>query len=460
MTEGAPTPPVAAATATVDTTGTPPRPPTAPPADALPPANGKRAVPEYDGREPPAPTAREGFAWIPRLVLSPAYLTSEYVVRRPIIGLVRWGEAHYVWRRIYDAATWDGGRAGVYPTANVDLGLKQTAGLSLFWHDFGRPASSLSASASGGIDVLSAGARERLGVFRDHTGAVTMRAGYSRRPDGIFYGIGPDSRVEDRVYFGFTTIGGGIGLDGKLGGLSHAVLDLGYRRAAFRSSPTDGPDIRDRYGGPGQPPLPAGFEGYELVEPRALLLLDSRDPNAEVPGGTGARLELAGGYAIDPARTDIQYASWGGQGAVFYDASGAGHVLGAAVDVRFVEPIGAHDVPFSELPALGGNETMRGFLAGRLRGPSTFTAALQYRYPFWAFVDGELFSEVGNAFGAHLDGIDPRRMFLSYGGALRTTFSRETSISMTLAFATSRFDEPAFSWRDNVRFSIGVNNGF
>jgi hypothetical protein len=417
-------------------------------------------VPDYEGRTPPSPTAREALVWVPRLALGPAYLASEYVVRRPVVGVVRWGEDHYVWRRIYELFTWDEGRGAIYPNATIDLGLRQTAGMSMFWRELGSPGNMLKASASLGVNVVSVSARDRLLAFRDRTGALVFSGGYTRRPDGLYFGLGPDTRADDKTFFGFTTFGGSIGLEGYLGGFSHVIFDLGYREATFRASSPNSPDIATRFGGAGQPPLPPGFDGYQLVQPRAVLVLDSRDPRGERGSSTDGRVELAGAYAVDPSDVQTRFASWGGQTCAFYDFSGVGHVLGVAVDARFVERLGTEAVPFWEQPALGGLETMRGFLAGRLRGPSTITGALQYRYPFSSFLDAELFSEVGNAFGTHLDGFDVRQLFLSYGTAWRRVFTGDTSIALTLAFATSRFDDAQFSWFDGVRLAIGVNNGF
>src|SRR3954453_18964954 len=101
----------------------------APPAAAV--LHDKRVPPSYDGRPPAPPTAREGLIWVPRAVLLPAHLVAEYVLRRPIVGLGWWGDEHYLWNRIHDFFTWDEGRAGVYPIANIDLGLRPPVGANL-----------------------------------------------------------------------------------------------------------------------------------------------------------------------------------------------------------------------------------------------------------------------------------------------------------------------------------------
>ena len=451
------------------TTSLPPREPGLPP--AMPPDGARRALPDgarralpdYEGRPPLPPSAAEVFIWFPRALLFPPHLVLEYGVRRPVVAFVHWSERHYVWPRLYDFFTWDNGRSGVYPVFNFDLGLKQTVGLTLFSRELIDRSHSLRISASAADQgVFTAGFQDRVKVLRDGSGAVVVSGGLARRPDGVFYGIGPDTQNGDKTFYAYHAYALAFGLEGSFGGMSRALIELGYRDASFGGSRIlSTPSIETRFGGVGQAPLPDGFSGYRLLEPRAVLTLDSRAPQLDtVIRGTGARAQVEAAYAVDPGDTQRRFVRWGGAVAGFYDFSGAGHVLGLEVAARFVENLGTHGVPFTELPSLGGTEWMRGFLGGRLRGPSTATAVLQYRYPIAAFADAELFSSVGNAFFGHLDGFSPGRLFLNNGAAIRTTFSRESSIALTVAFASNRFDDPSFRVVDATRVSMGVIHGF
>ncbi|HYP90115.1 MAG TPA: hypothetical protein VEQ59_18220, partial [Polyangiaceae bacterium] len=48
----------------------------------------KRAKPDYDGRGgTPQPPARKAL-WVPRVLLFPAYVVSEYLVRRPLAAAI------------------------------------------------------------------------------------------------------------------------------------------------------------------------------------------------------------------------------------------------------------------------------------------------------------------------------------------------------------------------------------
>jgi hypothetical protein len=52
-------------------------------------------------------------------------------------------------------------------------------------------------------------------------------------------------------------------------------------------------------------------------------------------------------------------------------------------------------VPFYYLPALGGNDTLRGFRAFRFRGPHAMLLQAEYRFEIWAGLDGAAFYDTG-----------------------------------------------------------------
>ena len=449
--------------ATPDATETPPLPPreAEPPTDSVHPGE-RRQIPDYDGRAPAPPTAREGFIWIPRILLFPAHVAVEYVVRRPLVGFLRWGQERYVFKRVHDFVTWDNGQSGVYPLANLDIGLKSTVGLALVDQYFLTPANSFRMATSASTQGLfGLGAQDRLKVFRDGTGTLSLGAHYLQRPDGVFYGTGSDSHNEDKTFYRFVSRGVALDLTGNLGGLHRAVVEVGYRDAQFGPSQIAGdvPSLDARYGGAGQSPLPAGWTGYDLAWSRAALIIDSRSPSFE-SSASGVRLEASVSPGISPRDPDLRLLAWGVDAGGFLDLTGAHHVLALQTAAHFIENLGARDIPFTELPTLGGVEWMRGFLAGRLRGSSTLVATVQYRYPVGNFLDGELFSSVGNAFSGHLDGLQIQRLFLNWGLGLRTTFTRDASISVTLAFASNRFDSTRLNPVDATRVSLGVIHGF
>src|SRR5688572_11680337 len=51
-------------------------------------SNGKRELPEYDGRAPEGTTAGDVGLWAPRIIFFPLYLVSEYLIRQPLGWLI------------------------------------------------------------------------------------------------------------------------------------------------------------------------------------------------------------------------------------------------------------------------------------------------------------------------------------------------------------------------------------
>jgi hypothetical protein len=108
---------------------------------------------------------------------------------------------------------------------------------------------------------------------------------------------------------------------------------------------------------------------------------------------------------------------------------------------------------------LGGAEHMRASLEGRFRGQSAMVITADYRYPIWAYLDGELFLGLGNTFGEHLHGFAWDRLHLSWGIGLRSNNSRDVSFDIMVAFGSNRLDADKFEI-ERVHFVMGVNQGF
>ncbi len=102
-------------------------------AEAAPP---KRPIPDYDGRGTPAKTAAD-VALVPaRIVLFPFWFTSEYVLRRPLGGLVRTAEEKKWAAAIFDLFALDPAqKVHIYPSLLLDFGLLPSAGFYLSWAD-------------------------------------------------------------------------------------------------------------------------------------------------------------------------------------------------------------------------------------------------------------------------------------------------------------------------------------
>ena len=150
----------------------------------------ERPLPDYDGRggrgQPTTPG--QVALWVPRVVLSPLYLVSEYVVRRPLGYLITAAEKAEVPAALYDFfAFGPDHKAGFVPIAFVDFGFYPSVGVYAFWDDAGFKGHNLRLRATtGGSRWLSGAVSERFEIARGST--VSLNASASRRPDYAYYG--------------------------------------------------------------------------------------------------------------------------------------------------------------------------------------------------------------------------------------------------------------------------------
>jgi hypothetical protein len=362
-----------------------------------------------------------------------------------------------LWQSVHELFTWNHGNSGVYPIVEVDVGRKTSAGAALFLREVGRPGNDVRLTLAGGLDgLLEVSAMDRLALSDRQS--VFLRAQYRQRPDGLFYGLGGETRSEDKTVFELRSPELAAGLDRQVGDVLRLQLEALFRAPRFEGSDAmSTPSLTSRFGGAGQPPLPAGFDGYQVLMGRAGATLDSR---AGRPTGSGVRLAADVGYAVDPGASATRWIDWGGAAAGLVDFTGRGHQLGTEIVARLVEKQGSDDVPFTELVALGGRQLMRGFLPGRLRGDSALVWLLYYQQPIAGLLQAQLFLDLGNVFPGRLRELDPTNLYGDYGLRLETTFSREASIALLAGFGTTRVDASDFDALADTRMSVFVSHPF
>jgi hypothetical protein len=126
----------------------------------------KRETPDYDGRPPPPASAGEVALWIPRVLLFPPYVVSEFVIRRPLGALVTLAERNNWANTLLDFFTFGPNNdAGIVPTAFFDFGLQPSVGLYFFWNNALLPHNDVRAHASYyGNNWLALSVSERVHV--------------------------------------------------------------------------------------------------------------------------------------------------------------------------------------------------------------------------------------------------------------------------------------------------------
>lgn len=421
------------------------------------PQKVKDPVPSYDGRGPEPTTTGEKLLWVPRVALLPAYVVSEYVVRRPLGWLVTTAEKNRWHARLYDFFTFgDDHQAGVVPTALFDFGLRPSVGLYFFWDRAFADRNAIRLhTATWGRDWITATLTDRVAL--DSRTTFAMRGEVTRRSDGVFHGIGPNADSE-RTRFSSTSMQVGPQLFVRLGAASELAAHVQVRRMTFRDGGCcDNPTLDEGIARGWFAPPPGWRESYTIVTERLDLALDSRAPRPSP--GSGVRLEVHAEPAVDVSGPRRSWVRFGGSVGGSLDLNHKQRVVSLTVGAELAEPLqkGA-PIPFTELVRLGGFGPMRGFLPGRLVGRSAATATLQYTWPIWVFLDGELHASVGNVFGERLDGFALRDTRLSTGIGVRSNSRRDHALQILVAVGTNTFG--AGAGVDTVRVVVGTTRGF
>ncbi|MDP9149561.1 MAG: outer membrane protein assembly factor, partial [Myxococcota bacterium] len=334
----------------------------------------KRPLPDYDGRGlPPTPPGR-ALLWIPRVLLSPLYFTSEFLIRRPLGAFMTFAERKRLPRVLYDFfAFGPDHKAGFAPLVFVDFGFNPSVGVYAFWDGAFFDGNELRFHGSTwGADWLAGNLIERIRLGSASSLALSFTA--VRRPDHAYWGTGPSSRERDLSRYGEDRLDGRALFDLTLGGASGVQAAVGVRSLDFRHGHYGHDPGVDQQVAAGVLPVPDGFDRGYTAETNVLrVFVDTRPSRA--PKGSGLRLDLEAEQGNDlrpPAASG--WLRYGATAGGFVDIGQHGRVVSFSVAALFADPLGRKPVPFTELVSLGGSGPMRGFQPGRLLDRSAAVA--------------------------------------------------------------------------------------
>jgi hypothetical protein len=421
-----------------------PKPPPVPPA---PP----RPVPDYDGVPDPPPTAGEVLIWVPRVVFFPAWLVSEFIIRRPLGWLTVTAERNHWPSEIISFFTFGNSSMGFVPTFYIDLGFRPTFGVYYFYDDvFGNTDHSFRFRANGTIDGYSFALTDRWQT--DPYGSrVHFSGDISLRPDRAFYGIGPDTFDSDLHRYGFFTVGGSVGFDWHI--VPGVRVDT---TVAIHSNEFTDPRCCDDPPVSSLPVLPTGFpRGYTTFTQSIEAVFDSRPPRPAAQ--TGLRLRLAGDHSRD-LREGNDWIRMTGTIGAFWDVARLGRILGLTFTMADIEEIKG-EMPFPELISFGGNGlAMPGLRPDRLFGFSAASASFRYEWPIWVALGGSLQVEVGNVFDKHFKDFNLDLMRMSFALGFRTIGAPDHAFQVLVGVGTETFRSG--TELTSFRLSIGGPYGF
>jgi hypothetical protein len=419
----------------------------------------KRPVPDYDGRGGPKEPPARKLLWIPRVLLFPAYVVSEYVVRRPLGYAITSAEKAGLPSALYDfLGLGESHPAGVVPFALIDFGFEPSVGLYAYWDNAGFKGHDLRLRGSTwGPKWLSLTATERF-RFGDQL-EMTLSATATRRPDYAFYGIGPDTRDEDLVRYSGDSFAARFQTWMGFFGRSSLEVAAGYRGARYGHSDyelDDEPSLEEAVA-TGELAEPDGFRnGFRAPYGMAHLILDSRGRSRR---RHGVRLDASVEQSADLDSTPVSgWARYGGTLWAFADLRDSGRMVSLAVSAHLLEPLGDGPIPFTQLVTIGGGRTMAGFRSGRLHDRSAAIVTLRYSWPIWLSLNGSLQTGLGNVFGTRFDGLRLGRARLSTAFGLETHGSRDVIFQALVGFGTETWEQGLNL--ESSRFVVGVRSGF
>jgi hypothetical protein len=420
--------------------------------------DAKRRLPDYDGRgEPPAPPG-DAALWVPRIVFAPFYLVSEFVLRRPLGLLIPYAERKHWAATLIDLFTFDREHnVGLVPTAFFDFGFRASVGFYFFWDEALAKKNSLvvHGSTSGG-DWLALSGTDRVKLGKNDT--IGLHAGWVHRPDYVFHGLGPRSLESSRGRYGTFATDIGPQYELHLGPAVRYQAAVGVKAVRFRDgSFGSDPGILQQLAA-GVYPRPPGFtDGYSAGYERMDLAIDSR--KARPAPQSGARVTSHVEHGTDlhasPARSWVRY---GGALGGFWDVNDHQRVVSLVVTAELADPVHGGEIPFTEQVVWGGSGDFSGFRPGRLVGRSAASAALNYEWPVWVWLDGTIHAAVGNVFDAGLRDFSPSLLRMAGSLGVRTTSSPDHPFEILLGAGTETFEHGA--QLTSFRLAVGGTNGF
>jgi hypothetical protein len=426
-------------------------------AEAEEEASPKRIPPDYDGRGGDPKEDGAG-VWAGRVILSPLYFTSEYLIRRPLGALTKAVEHNDGFRKIYDFFIFGPDhKAGIVPIAFVEFGFVPSIGAYGFWNDafFVKRNDVRVHMEMWPDDLWLAGSVRDRYRFDDHN-AVEIRAAGLHRPDQVFYGIGPETPQWHQSRYAINRFDVRGGFESRFWRRSTVELDGGMRKVDLSQGEYGKDPSVEVEAATGAFPVPYGFNrGYMGPYARAAASIDTRRHN--VMTGSGFRVESEAETGSDfnhgPATGWVR---WGAAATVTIDLNDRGRNLSFAVATTFADPIASNEIPFTEMATLGGDKWMRGYFPGRLVDRSAAVAQVRYDWPVAPWLDATIQTAVGNVYGEHLQGFDAKLLRVS--AALGLSTDTNVPLDFLVGIGTETFASGAAV--DSVRVTVGVPHSF
>lgn len=250
---------------------------------------------------------------------------------------------------------------------------------------------------------------------------------YRSRPQEDFFGLGPESREQNRTSYNLeqtlasldveAAVAGAVTVAGQVELSNNNVS--GGRDEAF-------PSTERVFSAAAVPGLGTGAE---LVTADLSFVLDGRDyPGDATSGGL---IQVFAGVGEDTGGAAFDYWHYGAEARGFLALLGRGNRFGPrsvlALRVRgdFNQPRNGGTVPFFRMPHVGGSSSLRGFREFRFYDRHAVVANFEYRWRIQALLEAVLFLDEGQVFD-RIGDLELGSFRESYGGGIRVAFRHNT----------------------------------
>jgi hypothetical protein len=214
---------------------------------------------------------------------------------------------------------------------------------------------------------------------------LEFRAQYDERPQEDFFGLGPDSRLEQRATFQHD----------ELLLLARARVPLRGRWNALAQIDWSRNEV-GRGRDPDFPSAPIAGDDRELTDFGASLVYDSRDVPEYARRGQFLHAMVL--------RTHDVYTKFTLEGAAFVPLPGWRRSLALRARAAVTDERSDAFIPVYRLERIGGSRTVRGYLTYRFQDLESVVGNVEYRFPIWSIdppggqaLDGCAFFDFGSA---------------------------------------------------------------
>jgi hypothetical protein len=409
--------------------GGPPRAPATTSAPASPPADVSGLLAPRDPDDPPA---------VARAALAP--VRGLWFVAWAPVRFALWAYDRYaIPARIRRVFFSEDGKLGLFPTVSYTSGFGLSGGIRFIARDLLAPGSRLKIDIRYGGEVLQAYLLKLdSGHLAGDTVQLGLTGGFQTVPRNRFFGIGngdeipadgvtgvdalaDSTAVDTRYYYDtvFAEASVALALPGPFG----AQVSAGYQHSDFDFDPRKGLSGDDIHTFTVYDPesLVGATEGLARVMVDAEVALDTLDqPQFYLSRALPSRgwyVAARGGYVHGTGRDPSRFARWGFDVRRHVGLYRDDRILALRALWRGVTASLA-DVPFVDLPVLGGAQLLRGYPPDRFRDRQAGMASAEYQWGVDRNIAAFVFVDAGRVWRDR-DALSDGDLRVGLGGGLQ-----------------------------------------